>query len=72
MEEGLLKAVIASGPYGTAAILALALWRLNERKDEALKEVMYKLIDAAKEQATVMKGLEHTIDQALQKLLDKQ
>ena len=48
----------ASGPYGLVAILGIAFWRVNERKDAALRELYEKVAEISRAQTEAITKVE--------------
>ena len=48
----------ASGPYGLVAILGWAFWRVNERKDAALRELYEQVAEMSRAQTQAVTKVE--------------
>lgn len=48
----------ATGPYGLVAILGWAFWRINEKKDAALRELHDRLADMCRAQTEAVTKVE--------------
>jgi len=48
----------ASGPYGIVAILLVALWKVHERKDEALRELYERVAEMSAAQTAAFVKVE--------------
>ncbi len=48
----------ASGPYGLVAILGWAFWKVNERKDAALRELYERVADISTQQTIAINKVE--------------
>ena len=48
----------ATGPYGLVAVLGWAFWKINERKDAALRELYDKVAEMGRAQTAVVTKVE--------------
>jgi hypothetical protein len=48
----------ASGPYGLVAVLGIAFWKINEKKDQALRELYERVADMSAAQTAAIVKME--------------
>ncbi len=48
----------ATGPYGLVAVLGWAFWRMNERKDLAIRELYEQVAELSRVQTTAITKME--------------
>ena len=60
----------ASGPYGIVAVLGWAFWKINERKDAALRELYERVAEMGRVQTEAMVKVEAALI-ALKKAIEE-
>lgn len=48
----------ATGPYGLVAVLGWAFWRMNERKDAAIRELYEQIVELGRVQTAAVTKME--------------
>jgi hypothetical protein len=64
----------ATGPYGLVAVLGWAFWRVNEKKDAALRELYDKIAEMSRAQTEVVMKVESALvalKEAIEDMRDK-
>jgi hypothetical protein len=64
----------ATGPYGLVAVLGWAFWRVNEKKDAALRELYDKVAEMSRAQTEAVIKVESALvalKEAIKELRDK-
>ncbi len=64
----------ATGPYGLVAVLGWAFWRVNEKKDAALRELYDKVSEMSRAQTEAVIKVESALvalKEAIKDLRDK-
>jgi hypothetical protein len=64
----------ATGPYGLVAVLGWAFWRVNEKKDAALRELYDKVAEMSRAQTEAVIKVESALvalKEAIKDLRDK-
>jgi hypothetical protein len=64
----------ATGPYGLVAVLGWAFWRINEKKDAALRELFDKVAEMGRAQTEAVTKVEAALvalKDAIEDLHDK-
>ena len=56
--SGIATWLQATGPYGLVAILGWAFWRINERKDAALRELYERVAEMGRVQTEAVTKVE--------------
>ncbi|MEZ4247888.1 MAG: hypothetical protein R3B99_06585 [Polyangiales bacterium] len=56
--SGIAAWLQATGPYGIVAILGWAFWKINERKDAALRELYERVAEMGRTQTEAMVKVE--------------
>lgn len=54
----LAQFLAASGPYGLVAILAVAYWKLSQKKDRQMRELFDRVVKLSEAQTTAITKME--------------